>query len=108
MSTRAAIIIQRDSQFIGKYIHFDGYMSYTGNILYNYYSDNKTAQSLFDDNRYISTLSKNVNEIEYMKEGTVIIMDDFQKMVEIFKNMFCEYIYFYNDKKNIWETIYAI
>ena len=46
MGTRAAIFTVTDKGYTGIYLHYDGYPSYAGEILYNYYNTSDKVEKL--------------------------------------------------------------
>lgn len=48
MSTRAYICIQKENKLLGIYCHMNGYLTYTGSILFDYYQNEQKIKQLIN------------------------------------------------------------
>ncbi len=121
MSTRCLIIKDYGNKFKAIYCHWDGYPSYTGNMLDEYYKDDSVIDELLALGD-ISYLAKNVksksNEthsfenpvkdvvVAYHRDrGEDICIREFENLTQLFDNAhdsWCEFLYLW--RNNEWEV----
>lgn len=65
MSTIAAIFTVTDKGYTGIYLHYDGYPSYAGDILYNYYNTSNKVEKLISLGDLSSIAPEIGNKIDF-------------------------------------------
>lgn len=121
MSTRSNIAIKRKNEKVKTiYCHWDGYLSYNGDILLHHYQDINKINELIDLGN-ISSLNKEVkptkeHTFDKPQEGVVVAygrdrgetdvepieftnLQDYLRSVD---KLFIEYIYLYDEEKRKW------
>lgn len=116
MSTRSNIAIKRkDGKVESIYCHWDGYLSYNGKILLEYYTELDKINQLIELGD-ISSLNKNVvpngkNDnsvvVAYKRDRNETEVDKkiWNNIEEYFNNLdtiFIEYVYVYNEEESKW------
>jgi hypothetical protein len=121
MSTRCLIAKDYGNKFKAIYCHWDGYPSYTGIMLYEYYKDDSVIDELLALGD-ISYLAKNIkpkpNEIHsfenpvkdvvvayHRDRGEDICIREFENLTQLFDNAhdsWCEFLYLWRNQE--WEV----
>ena len=103
MGTRSLIAIKnQDETYDAVYCHFDGYPSGVGATLNNHYTSEDKIRELISSGD-MSCLKENVADCEfYTKRGEKLhnyMMFPFEQLKEKATNIWCEYLYFFQDGK---------
>ncbi len=123
MSTRSTIsIMDKNGQVKSIYCHSDGYLSYNGIILFNYYQNAQKVKELIDLGD-LSSLEKEIHpnpnqihDFDKRQDGVCCFYgrdrgekgtqaSEFNNIVELKKDFFEEYNYIFKEKNNTWYLI---
>lgn len=101
MATRSYIAIQNeDNTYSAVYCHWDGYLSYNGEILIKQFNDEDRAINLIAKGD-ISTLCRN-GEVVYYEDTKPEIYSNYFDLITSVNNSGAEYLYIFN---NGWEYV---
>ena len=118
MSTRSRIAycFDTNSSIVSSYCHYDGYIEGMGFALYNCYTDKKNAFYLASAGDFRSILHSKMNDEGYYDIRTVkelehftkfpfpAIDENFDTLIEDFKDSDQDYLYVFFEKENCWKV----
>lgn len=87
MPTHSLICLYKNGVGKAIYCHYDGYINYTGRILYNYYDEPHTEELISIGN--VKMLHFNKNQTEFYSDGNEFTPREFTKwgdFVDFFKS----------------------
>lgn len=107
MSTRTAIFKEvKRNEFVGIYVHSDGYLSYTGEVLNRYYKENENILDVINQKKPLSQIGSSAEIVNQYDDEEKYFEKNEERYSMYSKTAFIEgeseYEYF---KANSWEQL---